>query len=95
VRESNYVRELDIYAKRYGLHLQEIIFGNDWIPDKEIDAFFIHLAYWIRYSEYVEEQLAIKGIKDISDDIRWNPEEFNKLIERIELQEEAKRKAGK
>jgi len=81
-----------LYAQRYGIGLQELFFGNDWIPDGEIDAFFVHMAYWYRYAEYVSEQMSYNDIDELDEDVKWNPVQFNALIEKIKKQKEQEKK---
>ena len=84
-----------MYAQRYGLSLQEIFFGDDWFPNNEVDCFFIHMAYWLKYLDYTREQMIRYEIEDLDDDIIWNQVEFNKLIDKLEKQKDTERKSRK
>lgn len=68
-----------------------MLFGDDWIPGGETDSFVVHLAYWMKYEEFVHERMARYGIEELSEDVKWNPELFYKESEKWEMIENNKK----
>jgi len=86
------VIEADNYAKRYGVGLQEVLFGKDYMPDGDVMSVVAKLTTMLTWYENAREQMNIMEIKDINDEVLDDPKAFNRFIESKREQDKIKRK---
>lgn len=65
-----------MYAKRYGVGLQQALFGVDFMPDQELMIWTAGVTQWIEWFSYVREASSWYD-SSCPDFIKDSPTQFN------------------
>jgi len=68
-----------MYAKRYGVGLQQTLFGSNIMPDQELMIWTAGVTQWIEWYDYVRESAANYDAH-CPESIKDSPQEFNSWI---------------
>lgn len=72
-----------MYAKRYGISLQDVMYGANYLPDNGTLEWIVELTTWINYYEYVSTVCMELG--SCPDHIKDDPNQFNSWKKSKEL----------
>ena len=67
--------QADAYSKRYGVGLQQTLFGNSFMPDQELMIWTAGLTQWIEHYEYVRESSSWYE-SSCPNEIKDSPEQY-------------------
>lgn len=68
-----------MYAKRYGVGLQSVLFGNKFMPEQELTIWTAGVTQWIEWYDYVRESLSSYDAH-CPDSVKDSPEQFNSWL---------------
>jgi len=78
----------DIYARRYGVGLQDVMYGSNYMPDGDVMFWIEQLAYWLDWYDNVQETCAMFK-EHCPDHIKDEPREFNQWVKAQQQKEQS------
>lgn len=78
-----------MYAKRYGVGLQQVLFGSNFMPDQELMIWTAGVTQWIEWYDYVRESGSYYDAK-CPEYVKDSPEEYNSWLNSQKNKEKSK-----
>lgn len=83
-----------MYAKRYGVGLQTVIFGTGFMPEDEVMVWTTGVTRWLAYRDYVAESSSYYD-SHCPEHIQDDPESFNGWLRAQREKEKMQMKSGR
>ena len=78
-----------MYAKRYGVGLQQTLFGREFMPDQELMIWTAGVTQWIEWYDYVRESGSWYDAS-CPDNVKDSPEQYNSWLNAQKQKENSK-----